>query len=154
MMAGASEGVFNGFNALSGAFYGPASSLPAALREVAILRVGYLSNAPYEIFQHEAAARLAGLNDGQIAAIQHGGAHRETLDDTQQAVLDFTEDVVKHVKAGDTSLAAVRKHLSDTQVIDLTLLIGLYMMVSRFLETTGVELDTHALDWKTVVPQK
>ena len=36
MMAGTSQGVFEGFNKFSGAFYGPASSLPPALREVAI----------------------------------------------------------------------------------------------------------------------
>ena len=35
MMAGTSEGVFSGFGALSAAFYGPASSLPAEDREVA-----------------------------------------------------------------------------------------------------------------------
>ncbi len=154
MMAGTSEAVFNGFNAFSGAFYGPASSLPAEDREVAILRVGYLSNSRYETFQHEAAAKLAGLNDGQIEAIRHGGEHLGVLNETQQAILNFTDDVVKNVKAGDVTLAAVRKLLTDKQVLDLILLIGLYMMVSRFLETSGVELDTSALDWKHVVPQK
>ncbi|MDB5394293.1 MAG: carboxymuconolactone decarboxylase family protein [Rhodospirillales bacterium] len=154
MMSGASESVFDGFNKFSGAFYGPASSLPPALREVAILRVGYLSNAPYETFQHEASGRLAGLGDSQIEAIKHGGEHKEALDEVQQAVLNFTEDVVKNVKASDANLAAVRRHLSDKQVLDLTLLIGLYMMVSRLLETAGVELDTKALDWKNVIPQK
>ena len=58
------------------------------------------------------------------------------------------------MKAGDATLASVRKLLSDKQVLDLTLLIGLYMMVSRFLETSGVELDSSALDWKHLVPQK
>jgi 4-carboxymuconolactone decarboxylase len=154
MMAGTSDAVFDGFSKFSGAFYGPASSLPAALREVAILRVGYMSHAPYETFQHEASARLAGLGDSQIEAIKHGGEHVEALDPVQQVVLSFTEDVVKNVKASDANLAAVRKHLSDKQVLDLTMLIGLYMMVSRFLETAGVELDTKALDWKNVVPQK
>ena len=154
MMAGASDGVFNGFNAFSGAFYGPNSSLPPTLREVAILRVGYMSHASYETFQHEASARLAGLGDGQIEAIKHGGEHVEALDAVQQAVMNFTEDVVKNVKASDATLAAVRRHLSDKQVLDLTLLIGLYMMVSRFLETAGVDLDAKVLDWKNVVPQK
>ena len=154
MMAGASEGVFDGFTKFSGASYGPASSLPPPLREIAILRVGYLSHAPYETYQHEAGARNAGLADGQIEAVKHGGEHVEALDEVQQAVLTFTEDVVKNVKASDANLAAVRKHLSDKQVLDLTLLIGLYMMVSRFLETAGVELDSKTLDWKTVIPQK
>jgi hypothetical protein len=28
------------------------------------------------------------------------------------------------------------------------------MMVSRFLETTGVEIDDAPIDWKTVTPAK
>jgi 4-carboxymuconolactone decarboxylase len=154
MMGGASEPVFNGFNTMGGAFYGPASSLPPTLREIAILRVGYMSNAPYETYQHEASGRQNGLGDTQIEALKHGGEHKEAFDEAQQAVVNFTEDVVKNVKASDATLAAVRKHLSDKQVLDLILLIGFYMMVSRFLETTGVELDAKVLDWKKVVPQK
>jgi alkylhydroperoxidase family enzyme len=147
MMAGASPAVFGGFNKFSGAFYG-ASSLSPDLRETAILRVGYLSNAKYETFQHEPSARLAGLTDAQIEAIRHGGEHPDTLSATQQAIVNFTDDVLKNVHPSDASLAALRTHLSDVQVLDLTLLIGLYMMVCRFLETTGVEVDHAALDWK------
>jgi len=149
MMAGTSPAVFEGFNKFSGAFYGP-SSLPANLREVAILRVGYLSHAPYETFQHEPSGRLTGLTDAQIEAIKHGGEHPDTLSPVQQAVVNFTEDVVKNVRASDATLAAVRGHLPDQQVLDLTLLIGLYMAVSRFLETTGVELDQKSIDWKAL----
>jgi len=147
MMAGASPAVFEGFGKFSGAFYG-ASSLSPDQRETAILRVGYLSNARYETFQHEPSARLAGLTDGQIEAIKHGGEHPGTLSPAQQAIINFTDDVLKNVRPGDASLAGLRAHLSDEQVLDLTLLIGLYMMVCRFLETTGVELDQSALDWK------
>jgi alkylhydroperoxidase family enzyme len=43
-------------------------------------------------------------------------------------------------------LAAVRSHLSDQAVVDLILVIGLYMTVSRLLETTGVELDHAPID--------
>jgi alkylhydroperoxidase family enzyme len=147
MMAGTSPAVFDGFNKFSGAFYG-ASSLPADLRETAILRVGYLSYAPYETFQHEPSGRLAGLTESQIEAIRHGGEHPDALSPVQQAVVNYTDDLVKNVRAGDPTLAAVRSHLTDMQVLDLTLLIGLYMAVSRFLETTGVELDEAAIDWK------
>ncbi len=147
MMGGASGAVFDGFGKFSAAFYG-GSSLPDDLREVAILRVGYLSHAPYEIFQHEPAARLAGLSERQIDAIRQGGEHPEALSPVQQAILSFTDDVVANVRPGDSTLAALRLHLRDVQLLDLTLLIGLYMTVCRFLETTGVELDKAALDWK------
>jgi alkylhydroperoxidase family enzyme len=63
-------------------------------------------------------------------------------------VLEFVDDLVENVRAGDATLAAVRKHLSDAQVVDLILVSGAYMMISRFLETTGVEIDDQPIDWK------
>lgn len=149
ILAGASQPVFNGFAALSSAFTGGGSSLPAQLREIAILRVGYLSNSAYEVFQHEALARYVGLSDAQIDAIK-SGAGTEVLGEAGAAVLAFADDLVDNVRACDETLAGVRKHLSDTQVIDLTLVTGMYMMVSRFLETTGIEIDSAPIDWKEV----
>ena len=69
MLANASDPVFDGFSAISGAFMSADSPLPAKLREIAILRVGYLSNAAYEVFQHEALARHVGLTDAQIVML-------------------------------------------------------------------------------------
>ena len=153
MLARASEPVFNGFAALSMAFM-KGSPLPARLREIAILRVGYLSNAAYEVFQHEALARHVGLSDAEIAAIKSGGAAAKTLGDAGAAVLAYADDLVKNVRASDATLAAIRKHLDDIQVVDLTLVTGMYMMVSRFLETTGIEIDAQPIDWKAVTPAK
>jgi alkylhydroperoxidase family enzyme len=148
MLAGASEGVFNGFAALSMGFMGDGSPLPPKLREIAILRVGYLSNATYEVFQHEALARYVGLSDAQIAAIKAGGAAAAALGEAGAAVLAFADDLVKNVRASDETLAGVRKHLNDTQIVDLILVTGMYMMVSRFLETTGIPIDEAPIDWK------
>lgn len=149
MLAGASEPVFNGFAILSSAFTVGGSPLPAKLREIAILRVGYLSNSAYEVFQHEALARYVGLSEAQIDAIKSGVA-AAVLGEAGAAVLAYTDDLVKNVRARDETLAGVREHLDDTQVIDLTLVTGMYMMVSRFLETTGVEIDTAPIDWEEV----
>jgi alkylhydroperoxidase family enzyme len=151
MLSAASEAVFLGFSALGQGFM-RGSPLPATLREIAILRVGYLSNAKYEVFQHEALARYVGLTDAQITAIKAGGAAAAALGEAGAAVLAFTDDLVHNVRASDETLAGVRKHLDDTQVVDLILVTGMYMMVSRFLETTGIELDSEPIDWKQMAP--
>ncbi len=151
MLAAASEPVSMGFTALGQGFM-KGSPLPPKLREIAILRVGYLSNAKYEVFQHEALARYVGLTDEQITAIKAGGAAASALGEAGAAVLAFTDDLVHNVRAGDATLAGVRKHLDDTQVVDLILVTGMYMMVSRFLETTGIELDNEPIDWKQTAP--
>jgi alkylhydroperoxidase family enzyme len=144
MLAVASEPVFHAVGAIGAAFI-RGSALPPRLRELAILRVGYLSNAAYETFQHEALGRFVGLTEAEIAAIRAGDA--ASLGEVEVAVLAFVDDVVVNVRASDATLAAVRRHLDDRQVVDLVLVSGAYMMISRFLETTGVELDAEPIDW-------
>ncbi len=139
MVSNASEPVFNGFGQFSGAFYQP-SDLDPMLREVAILRVGYLSKSAYEVFHHEGLGRQIGLSDAQIDAIR-AGKSASVLTPAQQAVMAFADDVIVNVRAGDATLAAARQYLSDQALVDLILVIGLYMTVSRLLETAGVELD-------------
>ncbi len=144
MVANASESIFVGFGQFSAGFY-QSSALDPILREVAILRVGYLSNSAYEVFHHEGLGRQIGLSDAQIAAIKAGRADA-ALTDAQAAVMAFADDVIINVRAGDATLAAARAHLSDRALVDLILVIGLYMTVSRLLETTGVELDMAPID--------
>ena len=45
------------------------AKLDPVLREIAIIRVGVLSKARYEVFQHERIARGLGMTDALIAAI-------------------------------------------------------------------------------------
>ncbi len=48
------------------------SSLDPVLREIAIVRVGVLSGASYEVYQHEAISRRLGMSDELVAAIRSG----------------------------------------------------------------------------------
>ena len=62
-------------------------------------------------------------------------------------MLDFADEVITKVRASDKTLAAVRAFLSDAMVIDMILVIGCYMTLSRLLETAGVELDEAPVKW-------
>ena len=122
-------------------------ALDAALRELSILRVGRLSRTAYEVFQHERIAREAGVSDAKIAALREATIDSPAFDDNDRAVLRFTDDVVRNVKASDRNLKAVQAFLSPGAVVELTLTIGYYMMVCRFLETTGVEGEEGQAEW-------
>jgi alkylhydroperoxidase family enzyme len=121
--------------------------LDAQLRELAILRVGRLSRAAYEVFQHERIAREVGVEDGKIAALRDATVEAPAFTDHEKAVLRFTDDVVRNVRASDRNLKAVQAFLSPGAVIELTLTIGYYMMVCRLLETTGVEGEEGQAEW-------
>lgn len=106
MLANASGPVFEAMTRLLTSLM-TQSSLDPRLRELAILRVGYISNASYELFQHEPFARYAGLSTEQIAAIKQGDFNSPALDEAQTAVLQFVDDVVANVRASNWTLAAV-----------------------------------------------
>lgn len=113
--------------------------LDPALRELAILEVARLSGSRYEWVQHHAIALAVGVTEEQIDAIEHERA--EALDAAARAVVAFTADVVRNVRAGDETLAAVEAVLSPREVVELLLVIGQYMTVARVAETAGIEVD-------------
>ncbi|MCW5892262.1 MAG: carboxymuconolactone decarboxylase family protein [bacterium] len=118
--------------------------LSPILRELVILRVGRLSGAEYEWTQHVPIAKAVGANDAQVAALERDDLADPAFDAVERAVLAFTTEVVRDVRASDATLAAVRAHFSDREVVELLLTIGYYMMIARLLESTGVDLDAPA----------
>ena len=121
--------------------------LDPVLRELAIIRVGRLSRAAYEVFQHERIGREAGVTEDKIVALRDATPEAPAFNDNEKAVLRFADDVVRNVKASDKNLKAVQAFLSPGAVVELTLTIGYYMMVCRFLETTGVEGEEGQAEW-------
>lgn len=121
--------------------------LSPTLRELAILRVGWLSKASYEVYQHERIGRDVGLSEAKLRAI-HSGAEAPEFDAQEKAVLCFTDDVVKNVKASDATFDAVAAFLDREQIVELVLSIGFYMMVSRFLETMEVDDQDGQAEWR------
>jgi AhpD family alkylhydroperoxidase len=125
--------VAEGWNALLGALRG-GTVLPADLRELVVLRVAVLNGAPFEWVSHEPIARRAGLADPQLQALRTERAGSEPVwSPAQAAVLAFTDAATRAVVVRDDVFAAVREHLDDRQVVELTTLVGGYAMVSRFL---------------------
>jgi 4-carboxymuconolactone decarboxylase len=117
------------------------SRLAPVLREIAILRVGVLSNARYEVFQHERIARGLGMSEALLAAIR-SGPDDPALDDLQRLIMRYTDDVVRNVRASDDTFEPLRARLSLQELEELTVTIGYYMLACRFLENFEVEIES------------
>jgi 4-carboxymuconolactone decarboxylase len=128
-----------GFLRLGGALLRD-NELDSRLREIAILRVGLLSGAGYEVHQHRKVARKVGLADAKVAALEPD-ADTSALDELELMVLRFTDEVFHRVKAPDAMFDAMRARLSTQALAELVLTIGFYMMVSRFLENFEVDIE-------------
>ncbi len=119
------------------------TKLDARLREIAIIRVGVLSKAGYEVHQHERIGRAVGLSEAQIAAC-HQGPDAPGLAEVDRLVLALTDDVVANVRASDATYAPLAARLGAREMQELVMTIGFYMAVSRFLETFDVEIEADA----------
>jgi alkylhydroperoxidase family enzyme len=116
------------------------SSLDPVLREIAIVRVGVLCGARYEVHQHEAISRRLGMSEEKIRAI-HEGPEAPAFDELERLVMRFTDDIVRNVRASDATFAPLAERLSYKEMQELVIAIGYYMMVSRFLETFDVDIE-------------
>lgn len=139
----------DGWNSMLGAVRGK-STLPPDIRELAILRVAARNGAEFEWVAHEPLARQAGLGDEQIGAIRvggsgsgdggaysgaayGGGAGAGTLSPAQWAALAYADAVTMHVTVPAEIFGAVRAHFDERQVLELTVTVAAYNMVSRVL---------------------
>jgi 4-carboxymuconolactone decarboxylase len=142
-MLGHSGELVDGFNRLGGQLL-YFTKLDPILREIAIIRVGVLSKASYEVHQHERIGRELGMSEETIAAI-HEGPEAAAFSEIEKQIMRYTDDVVLNVRAGDATFAPLARHLSHQEMQELTLAIGFYMMVSRFLETFDVDIEGEAV---------
>ncbi|MDO8837945.1 MAG: carboxymuconolactone decarboxylase family protein [Parvibaculum sp.] len=114
--------------------------LDTELRELVILRVGHLCGSAYEQHQHRRVSRMIGMTEARIEAASNA-LPSPHLSETENAVLAFTDDQVANVKADARLFAAAHAALGDAAMQELVIIIGIYLLVCRYLETFEIELE-------------
>ena len=114
--------------------------LPAKLRELAILRVGNLTQAEYEFAHHTQIGLQAGVSQKQIDEISKWATSAE-FNDQERAVLAYTDQVTADIRVKDETFAKLKGFLSEHAIVELTAVIGFYNMACRFLVALQVELE-------------
>lgn len=126
-------------NALGGMFMAHGSLSPRE-REIVILRVAWNSDCDYEFAQHAPIGRRMGLTDIEIASLGQSGP-AGGWDDTDRAVIQFTDEVMAAGEASESTWEALTRNHDEIQLIELTLLVGYYQMLAGFLKTLRVPLE-------------
>ena len=117
------------------------SSLPVLDREIAILRTARVNGVAYQWHEHLAVADRVGLPAATVAAIEHYPSGAEVLSEHERALIDFVDAVIATTTAPDPLFDAMRAAYSDSQVVELVLMIGFYGMVGRVMNTFELKLQ-------------
>ncbi len=118
------------------------TALSGRIRELVIIRIGYLASVPYILKQHIpklAAADGVSLAECEALADWQPSAHFSGL---ERGVLAFTDAVTREAKADDATFAAVAQHFDAAAIVDLTVLIGTYNMHARVMNTLQLDLES------------
>jgi len=113
------------------------STLPARMREQAILRVAHRRGCAYEWTHHVKIGKQAGLSDAEIAAAQTG----ETNDEFDRTIFNAVDELDEKSNLSDKTWTALGARLDERQQMDLVFTIGGYIALAMALNTFGVEVE-------------
>lgn len=138
MLAG-SPSVFRPMTAFSSAYLNE-GELSDEMREIVILRTGYLRDSQYEVANHLRVAKLIGMDQAKIDALVPGQP-QDVFTPEEREVLRFVDEVVLDGSASREAFDAVAAFMSSAEMIELTIVIGVYTMVSQFCATFDIEVE-------------
>jgi uncharacterized peroxidase-related enzyme len=108
-------------------------------RELAVIRVAILNEVEYVVRAHGPAYALKeGLTPEQVTAVARWQSSN-LFSDRQRALLAYTDAMTRDISVGDAVFTEIRKYFSERQVVELTMLIGAYNMLTRFLKALQVD---------------
>ena len=108
------------------------SSLDGDCRELTIIRVAQTLGCELEVKAHTPFATREGVSDAQLAAL----ADWQTSDaftSKQRAVLEYADTMTREVQVPDAVFDALRNYFTDRQIVELTVTVGFYHLVARFI---------------------
>ncbi len=117
-----------------------ATELDPREREIAILRVAKATGSNYEWTQHLVLARNEGVTESEIEIIDADGPVT-ALDDTGNLLCRVADEISRDVRLSDEALAAIMAHYGTRRSTELIFCCSYFNMLSRFLESTRVELE-------------
>jgi alkylhydroperoxidase family enzyme len=108
-------------------------------RELAVIRVAILNDVEYVQRAHGPAYALKeGLTPEQVDAVANWQPSK-LFTEQQRALLAYTDAMTRDIAVPDGVFADVRKHFTERQTVELTMLIGAYNMLTRFLKALQVD---------------
>jgi 4-carboxymuconolactone decarboxylase len=108
-------------------------------RELAVIRVAILNDVEYVVRAHGPAYALKeGLTPAQVEALADWRSSN-LYSDKQRALLAYVDTMTRDIDVPDVVFAEIRKHFSERQTVELSMLIGAYNMLTRFLKALKVD---------------
>jgi len=117
------------------------TQLSGRLREVVIIRIGYLNKVDYVLNQHvPKLAEAEGLSVAECDALADWQGS-DFFSAEERASLAFADAMTRDVAVPDDVFDALRDHFDERKIVELAILIGTYNMQTRVLAALRIDLE-------------
>jgi 4-carboxymuconolactone decarboxylase len=117
------------------------TALSPRLRELAIVRIAQAAKYGYALQQHVPTIAVPdGVSLEECEALKDWRGSK-FFSDAERAALAYVDAIRDGSRVPDDVFAAVRKHYSEREVVELTVLCGVYIMHNRIFTALKVDLE-------------
>ena len=106
-------------------------TLDPKLRELAYLKTSAINGCAYCAEGHKGPARRVGVTEQQIQEIANS-ADSAAFSDLEKLVLRYAEELTRTVRTSDDVMKELKKHVSEADIVELNLTVGLANLTNRF----------------------
>jgi len=115
-------------------------SLDRKLFELIYLRISFINGCHYCTQHHVASSKRVGLTAEDWTALQAGNYSRYS--EKERAALTYVDKLTRAPRAiEETDFDELKKHFSDSEIVDLHMLTGLANLTNRVTDPLGLELE-------------
>ncbi len=121
------------------------STMPKRLLELAILKASFGIQSEYCLTLHKAFALEHGVSYDEIMSLNEDPRHTR-FSEPERAILDYTAQITSDAHGvTDELFARVRRHFSEAEILNVTLLIGLAQTFGRLSDALQIPMDSPSL---------
>jgi alkylhydroperoxidase family enzyme len=122
--------------------------LDKRLRELAIMRIAWLTACEYEWSQHWRVAQGLGVSADDLAGVRDWQSRAE-FGSAERAVLAATDDVVHEGTVSAESWTACKQEFGADQavLVELVTAISAWRMIASILESLKIPLEDDVVSW-------
>ena len=122
---------------------GGGSVLPAKIKEMVVIKTSAVNGCAYCYAHNTSLGMAAGITEEQVRAIDSDDyMNSPLLSPREKVAIQWAEHVTRNTaRERDDVFAELRAHFTDAEIVELTLISGMFNMFNRFMDSLRIPLE-------------
>jgi len=121
----------------------PGSRLSGKMKELVVIKTSHINGCKYCFAHNTALGAAAGITHEQVISMSSDDYLKSDLfDKREKAAIEWAEHMTKNTaRERDDVYDRIKSLFSDAEIIELSLICGMFNMINRINDTLGLEIE-------------